>query len=98
MQLASGPQARQQAKGCDGQLTKAWMKHLGTGRGPNFTGGQHTRGVEEGDGFGRVPGVVAGRVRNGFHSQRREADVWGLQDTEARLAVTRGGKRRGPAS
>jgi hypothetical protein len=39
------------------------------------------RVAEEGDGFGRVPGAIAGRVHNGFHPRRREADVWGLQDT-----------------
>jgi hypothetical protein len=32
----------------------------------------------KGDGFGRVPGAVAGQVCNGFHLQRSEADVWDL--------------------
>jgi hypothetical protein len=31
MRLASGLQVRRQAKGCDGQLTEAWMEHLGAG-------------------------------------------------------------------
>jgi hypothetical protein len=56
------------------------------------------RGAEEGDRFGRVPGTIAGWVRNGFLSRRRETDVWGLQDIGGRLAVTRGGKWHGPAS
>jgi hypothetical protein len=43
MQLASGPQARGQAKGCDGQLTEARMDLLGMGCGQNFTGGHVAR-------------------------------------------------------
>jgi hypothetical protein len=52
MQLASGPQARRQAKVCDGQLTEAWMEHLGTGRGRNFTGGQRGEEQRKGTGLG----------------------------------------------
>jgi hypothetical protein len=50
MRLASGPQARWQARGCDGQLTEAWTEHLGVGHGHNFTGGQ--RGEEHRMGMG----------------------------------------------
>jgi hypothetical protein len=53
MRLASGPQARRQAKGCDGQLTKAWMEHLGAARGRNFTGEQHGEEHRKGTGLER---------------------------------------------
>jgi hypothetical protein len=53
MQLASGPQARWQARGCDRQLTKAWMEHLGVGCGRNFTGGQRGEEQRKGMGLGR---------------------------------------------
>jgi hypothetical protein len=55
-------------------------------------------GAEEGDGFGRVPGAVAGWVHNGFHPRRREANVWGPRDTGAHLAASRGSRRCRPAS
>jgi hypothetical protein len=69
--------SRRSAKGCDGQLTKAWMEHLGVGCGRNFIGAQRGEEQRKGDGFGRVPGTVAGWVRNGFHPRRSEANVWG---------------------
>jgi hypothetical protein len=45
---------RRQAKGCDRQLTEAWMEHLGAGRGQNFTGRQH--GEEQRKGTGHHSG------------------------------------------
>jgi hypothetical protein len=52
MWLASGPQVRRQAKGCDGQLTEAWMEHLGAGHGRNFTDGQRGEEQRKGTGLG----------------------------------------------
>jgi hypothetical protein len=52
----------------------------------------------KGDGFVRVPGAVAGRVCNSFRQRRSEADMWGPGGAGARLAVSRGSRRRGPAS
>jgi hypothetical protein len=65
---AAGEGMRQAAhKGLDGApWRRAWPEfHLWAAR----------RGAEEGDGFGRVPGAIAGRVHNGFHPQRTEADM-----------------------
>jgi hypothetical protein len=52
-------------------------------------------GAEEGDGFGRVSGTVAGRARNGFYPRSREADVWGPRGAGACLTTSRGNGRRG---
>jgi hypothetical protein len=52
MRLASGPQARRQVKGCVGQLTEAWMEHLGAGHCQNFIGGQRGEEQRKGTGLG----------------------------------------------
>jgi hypothetical protein len=54
--------------------------------------------AEEGDGFGRVPGAVAGRARNGFCPRSREADVWGPRGAGARLTASQGKWMMRPAS
>jgi hypothetical protein len=61
MRLASGPQVRRQAKGCDGLLTEAWTEHLSTRRGRNFTDGQ--RGEEQRKGTGLQWSRASYRVR-----------------------------------
>jgi hypothetical protein len=65
---------------------------------PEFHRRAARRGAKEGDGFGRVPSAVAGRVRNGFLPRRREANVWGPQGAGAHLTASRGSRRCGPTS
>jgi hypothetical protein len=81
-----------------------WAAHRGLdgapwrGAWPEFHRRAAWRGAEEGDEFRMVTDAVLGRVRNGFHPWRREADVRGPWDTGARLVVTWGRKRHRPAS
>jgi hypothetical protein len=92
MRLDSG----QQARGCDGQPTVAWMEHLGAGHGQNFIARRCSEGQGKGDGFPQPNGCKWVGLRNGMCPRSSETDTQGPWGTGDRLAATQGRKRRGP--
>jgi hypothetical protein len=92
MRCDSGRQARDMMR----QPTVAWTEHLDAGRGRNFSGRWCGEEQGKGDGFPRPNKRKRVSLRNSFYQRRSETDTRGPRGTRARLAATRGRKRRGP--